>query len=98
MGTLKRIMGKIFATSFHWLKQRYTKKYEEICSKIKGLIESITNNSEHYGENYMKIKFNDNDDDDSHLKKTLKVYIVLTDVKSIFNEENNYNNQLSNRC
>ena len=91
MGTLKKIMGKIFATSFHWLKQRYTKKYEELCSKIKDLIKSITNNSEYYGENYMKIKFNDNDDD-LHLKKTLKVYIVVTDVKSIFNEESNYNN------
>ena len=44
----------------------------------------------------MKIKFNDDDDDDDDddllLKKTLNVYIVVTDVKSVFNEGNNYNN------
>ena len=43
----------------------------------------------------MKIKFNDDDDDDDDdllLKKTLNVYIVVADVKSVFNEGNNYNN------
>ena len=38
------------------------KKYEEMLSKFKDLIRSITNNSENYDEKYMKIKFNSDDD------------------------------------
>ena len=34
------------------------KKYEELWSKIRDLIRSITKNSDDYYENYMKIKFN----------------------------------------
>ena len=38
------------------------KKYEEMLSKVKDLIRSITNNSDDYDEKYMKIKFNSDDD------------------------------------
>ena len=38
------------------------KKYEEMWSKIRDLIRSVTNNSDDYGEKYMKIKSNWNDD------------------------------------
>ena len=75
-------MGKLFATSFHWLKQRHSEENEELWRKIKDLIKSITNNSGNYDENCMKIKFND--DDDFPLKKILKVYIVVTYVKIYF--------------
>ena len=34
------------------------KKYEELWSKIRYFIRSITKNSGDYDENYMKIKFN----------------------------------------
>ena len=34
------------------------KKYEELWSKIRDLIRSITKNSDDYNEKYMKIKFN----------------------------------------
>ena len=34
------------------------KKYEELWSKIKDLIRSITKKSDDYDEKYMKIKFN----------------------------------------
>ena len=34
------------------------KRYEELWSKIRGLIRSITKNSDDYDEKYMKIKFN----------------------------------------
>ena len=37
------------------------KKYEEQWIKIRGLIRSITKNSDDYNENYKKIKFNSND-------------------------------------
>ena len=38
------------------------KKYEELCSKIRALIRSITENSDDYDEKYMKMKFNSDDD------------------------------------
>ena len=36
-------------------------KYENLWSKIRDLIRSITKNSDNYDEKYMKIKFNSND-------------------------------------
>ena len=44
------------------------KKYEELWSKIRDLIRSITKNSDYYDEKYMKIKFNS--DDELPLNKT----------------------------
>ena len=38
------------------------KKYEELWSKIRDLIRSITKNSDDYDEKYMKIKFNSDDE------------------------------------
>ena len=38
------------------------KKYEELWSKIRDLIRSITKNSDDYDEKYMKIKFNWDDE------------------------------------
>ena len=37
------------------------KKYEELWSKIKDLICSVTKNSDYHDEKYMKIKFNSDD-------------------------------------
>ena len=37
------------------------KKYEELWSKIRDLIRSITKNSDNYDEKHMKIKFNSDD-------------------------------------
>ena len=33
------------------------KIYEELCSKIRDLIRSVTKNADDYDEKYMKIKF-----------------------------------------
>ena len=38
------------------------KKYEELWSKIRDLIRSVTKNSNDYDEKYMKIKFNLDDE------------------------------------
>ena len=38
------------------------KKYEELWSKIRDLIRSITKSSDDYDEKYMKIKFNSDDE------------------------------------
>ena len=42
-------------------KRKVKKKYEELWSKIRYLIWSITKNSDDYDEKYMKIKFNSDD-------------------------------------
>ena len=38
------------------------KKYEELWSKIRNLIRSVTKTSDDYDEKYMKIKFNSDDE------------------------------------
>ena len=38
------------------------KKFEELWSKIRDLIWSITNNLDNYDKKYIKIKFNSDDD------------------------------------
>ena len=58
------------------------KKYEEMWSKIKDLISSITNTSHDYDEKYIKIKFNS--DSDLPLNKTLKLYNRVIVVRSVF--------------
>ena len=58
------------------------KKYEEMWSKIKDLIRSITNTSHDYDEKYIKIKFNS--DSDLPLNKTLKLYNMVIVVRSVF--------------
>ena len=45
-------------------------KYEELWSKIRDLIRSITQNSDDYDEKYMKMKFNS--DDELYLNKTIE--------------------------
>ena len=50
------------------------KKYEQLWSKIRDLIRSISKNSDDYGESYMKIKFDSNDE--LPLSKTMQIYNV----------------------
>ena len=38
------------------------KRYEELWSKIRDLIRSVTENSDDYDEKYIKIKFNSDDE------------------------------------
>ena len=58
------------------------KKYEEMWSKMRDLIRSITKNSDGYDEKYMKIKFDSNDD--LPLNKTIEIYYVKIVVRAIF--------------
>ena len=57
-------------------------KYEELGSKIRDLIRSITKNSDDYNEKYIKIKFND-----LPLNKAIK---TLSIIIVVFNENNKY--------
>ena len=61
------------------------KKYEELWSKIRDLIKSITNNSDDYYERYIKGKVNS--DGNLPLKKTLELYKM---IRSVFHEGNKY--------
>ena len=64
------------------------KKHEELWSKIRDSIRSVTKNSDDYGEKYMKIKFNS--DDELPLNKTLKIPYITIAVRAIFLENNKY--------
>ena len=67
------------------------KKNEELWSKIKDLIRSITKNSDDYDEKYMKIKFDS--DDDLPLNETIKIHNMTIVVKAMFYENNKYYRQ-----
>ena len=64
------------------------KKYEELWSKIRDLIRSITKNSDDYDEKYMKIKFNS--DDELPLNKTIEIPTMTIVVRAVFHENNKY--------
>ena len=68
------------------------KKYEELCSKTRDLIRSITRNSDDYDEKYIKIKFNS--DNELPLNKTIKIRSM---VIAIFLENNKYYPQVLSR-
>ena len=61
------------------------KKYEELWGKIKDLTRSTNNKSDEYGEKYMKIKFNS--DDDLPLKKIIRIARDNKIVRSISNDD-----------
>ena len=67
-------------------------KYEELWNKIRNLITSITNNSDHYDGKYIKIKFNS--DDDLSLKKTLEFAKMIVAARAVFDEGNKYYSQV----
>ena len=61
-------------------KKKY--KNEEIWSKIRDLIRSITKNSDDYDEKYMNIKFNS--DDELLLNKTIEISTATIVVRGFF--------------
>ena len=64
------------------------KKYEELWSKIRGLIRSITKKSDNFDEKYLKIKFDS--DDDLPLNKTIEIRSMIIVVRAVFHENNKY--------
>ena len=60
------------------------KRYEELWSKIRDLIRSVTENSDDYDEKYIKIKFNS--DDELLLNKTIEIPSITIVIRSIFIE------------
>ena len=57
--------------------KKIIEKYEELWSKIRDLIRSITKNSDDYDHQYMKIKFNS--EDKLSLKKAIEIPINVSE-------------------
>ena len=68
--------------------KKYFKKYEELWSKIRNLIRSITKNSDDYDEKNMKLKFDL--DNDLPLNETKEIHDVAIVVRAVFFENNKY--------
>ena len=70
------------------MKKEKIKKYEELWSKIRDLIRSVTKRSDDYDEKYMKIKFNS--DDELPSNKTIEIPSMIIVVRAIFQENKKY--------
>ena len=64
------------------------KKYGDLWTKIRNLINSKTNNSDDYHNKYVKIK--SDLDDDLPLKKSLELQNTITVATAVFHEEKKY--------
>ena len=64
-------------------------KYTNLWDKVKYHVQTINSNkSGEYEKDYMKIKFNS--DDDSPLNRILKLHILTINVRSVFEEDGKY--------
>ena len=63
-------------------------KYEQLESKIRDLIRSMTKNSDNYDERYMIIKFNL--EDELPLNKMIEIRSMIIVVRAVFHENNKY--------
>ena len=69
------------------------KKYRELWDGIKNEIETINGGKKgEYGKDFMKIKFNT--DDNLPLNKPLKLHLLTTIVRCIFEEDSKFYPQL----
>ena len=59
-------------------------KNEQLWSKMRVLIRSIAKNSDKYDENYMKIRFNSNDE--LPLNKTIEIRSMIIIVRTSFHD------------
>ena len=58
------------------------KQYKELWSKIRYLIRSVTKSSDDYGEKYMKIKFNS--DDELTLNRMIEIPSMIIVARAVF--------------
>ena len=61
------------------------KKYSDVFNGIKDKIKKIDNNDSDYEKEYMKIKFNS--DDDLPLNKLLKFRLMTITIRHVFEED-----------
>ena len=63
-------------------------KNEELWSKIRDLIRSMTENSDDYDEKYMKIKFSS--DDELPLNKMIEIPSMIIVIRAVSHENSKY--------
>ena len=69
--------------------KKVLEKYTNLWDKVKYHVQTINSNkSGEYEKDYMKIKFNS--DDDSPLNRILKLHILKIIVRSVFEEDGKY--------
>ena len=61
------------------------KKYNDVFNGIRDKIKEINSDERDYEKDYMKIKFNS--DDDLPLKKPLKFHLMTIAIRSVFEED-----------
>ena len=66
------------------------KTYEELWSKNRDLISSITKNSNNYHEKYMKIKFTSNEELPLNKMQQHEIRSMIIVVKAVLNENSKY--------
>ena len=65
--------------------KKYLKKYNNVFNGIRDKIKEINSNDYDYEKDYMKIKFNS--DDDLPLNKPLKFHNMTITIRSVFEED-----------
>ena len=92
MDTLKSIHGNKYLVLDSTDKNKEVlTKYTELWNGIKNLIEKVNNKPGEYGKDFMKIKFNS--DDNLPLNKTLKVHNMAIVIRPVFEEDGKYYSQ-----
>ena len=66
-------------------KKELLKKYNDVWDGIKNKIKEVSDSDCDYGKDYMKIKFNS--DDNLPLNKPLKFHLMTITIRSIFEED-----------
>ena len=64
--------------------KKLLKKYDNVWNGINNKIKEVSDSEFDYGKDYMKIKFNS--DDDSPLNKRLKFHLLTITVRCVFGE------------
>ena len=84
-GSIKQKNGNKYLTFTSTDKNKEVlEKYTELWDGIKSLIEKINNKPGKYGKDYMKIKFNS--DNNWPLNKLLTLHMLTVIVRSVFQE------------
>ena len=72
--------------------KKLLKKYSDISNGIKNKIKEVSDGECDYEKDYMKIKFNS--DDNLPLNKTLKFRLMTITIRSVFSESGKFYPQL----
>ena len=72
--------------------KKLLKKYNDIWNGIKNKIKEVSDGECHYEKDYMKIKFNS--DDNLPLNKPLKFRLMTITIRSVFSESGKFYPQL----